>query len=316
MISDSAMKLKTLTLSLALPILVLFGLKTSAQMSNSKDFGAKLGAALYLGDVGSSGSLGIDLNQMRYHVGGSFRNFFSPHIAIQASLTYGQIRGSDKNSKSDENYSRNLSFKNDIIELSARGEWHFLVIRDVGRSYTYRSDFNMYAFAGIGAFYNNPKGLLNGNWVALQPLQTEGVSYSKIQPVVPLGIGFHFKFNKHHLIGWEFGLRKTFTDYIDDVSTRYVHYTEFTDPTALALQDRSVELEGSGDPKFIGSQNYSYGTDPAGTAPRGNAEKQDWYAFTGITYSYAIKGKKRSFTKRKYHFSRRKFKRKRSRAKF
>lgn len=312
--SQAPMKLKTLTLSLALPVMVLFGLQTSAQYS--KDFGGKLGAALFLGDIGSSGTFGVDLNQMRYHVGGSFRNFFSPNFAIQAGLNYGQVRGSDENSKSDPNYSRNLSFKNDIIELSARAEWHFLVIRDVGRTYTYRLDFNMYAFGGIGAFYNNPKALLNGNWVALQPLETEGVSYSKIQPVVPVGIGFHFKLNKHHLIGWEFGLRKTFTDYVDDVSSRYVHHTEFTDPTALALQDRSVELEGSGDPRFIGSENYSYGSDPVGTAPRGNSDGQDWYAFTGVTYSYAIRGKKRSFSRSKYHFSRRKFKRKKSRAKF
>lgn len=310
------MKLKTLILSLLLPVLVLFGLQTTAQMSNSKDFGGKLGAALFLGDISNKGILGIDLTQMRFSAGVTYRNFFTPKFAVQGSLNYGQVRGDDKNSKADENYSRNLSFKNDIIELSARAEFHFLVIRDVGGSYSYRSDFNMYAFAGVGAFYNNPKALLNGNWVALQPLQTESVSYSKIQPVVPVGIGFHFKINKHHLIGWEFGLRKTFTDYVDDVSTRYVHYSEFADPTTLALQDRSIELEGTGDPKFIGSQNYSYGTDPTGTAPRGNVDDQDWYAFTGVTYSYSMRGKKRSFTKSKFHFSRRKFKKRRSKAKF
>jgi len=309
------MKLKTLILSLAIPMLVLCGMQLTAQMSSSKDFGVKLGAALFLGDIGKKG-IGMDLSQMRIHAGVSYRNFFSPSFAVQGSLNYGQVRGDDANSKSDPLYSRNLSFKNDIVELSGRAEWHFLIIRDLGRTYTYRMDFNMYAFGGIGGFYSNPKAELNGNWIALQPLQTEDIKYSKIQPVVPLGIGFHFKLNKNHLVGWEFGLRKTFTDYVDDVSTRYVHYSEFTDPTTLALQDRSIELEGTGDPKFIGSQNFSYGTDPVGTAPRGNVDDQDWYAFTGVTYSYSIRGKKRSFTKSKFHFSRRKFKKRRSKAKF
>jgi len=311
------MKLKTILSRLILPVLVVCSMQVSAQYGqfNSKDFGVKFGAALFLGDIGKSG-VGVDLNQMRFHAGGSFRNFFSPNFALQVGVNYGQVRGDDKNAESDPAYSRNLSFKNDIIELSGRGEWHFLIIRDVGRTYTYRLDFNLFAFGGIGAFYNNPKAELNGSWVALQPLQTEGVSYGRIQPVVPVGIGFHFRVNKNHLIGWEAGLRKTFTDYVDDVSSRYVHHTEFTDPTTLALQDRSIELEGTNDPRFIGSENFSYGSDPVGTAPRGFADNKDWYAFTGITYSYAIRGKKRSFKKSRYHFSRRKYKRKNSRAKF
>lgn len=286
----------------------------------STDFGGKLGTALFLGDLGGASSLGIDLNQMRYSVGFGYRYFFSPSFAVRGGFNYGQVRGDDKNQESNANYSRNLSFKNDIMELNARGEWHFLIIRDVGRKYTYRIDFNAFAFAGAGVFYNNPKAEYNGSWVALQPLQTEGVNYSRIQPVVPFGMGFHFRVNKKHLIGFDFGLRKTFTDYIDDVSSRYQHYSTFTDPTALALQDRSIELEGSGDPKFVGSENFSYTTNvdspEGGVAPRGNPDNDDWYAFTGVTYSYSIRGKKRSFKRSKYHFSRRKYKQRRSRAKF
>ncbi len=297
-------------------LLTVFTSVNGLKAQYSTDIGGKVGAALFLGDIGNSGAVGIDLNQMRYHLGFGYRYFFSPNFAIRGGFNYGQVRGSDANSEINTHYSRNLSFKNDIMELNARAEGHFLTIRDVGRRYTYRIDFNMFVFAGLGAFYNNPKAKYQGSWVALQPLKTEGVNYSRIQPIVPVGLGFQFRVNKKHLIGWDFGLRKTFTDYIDDVSSRYAHYTQFTDPTALALQDRSIELAGKNDPRFVGSEYYSYGSNPNSTGIRGNPDSKDWYAFTGITYSYSFRGKKRSFSKSKYHFSRRKFKRKRSRAKF
>ncbi len=40
----------------------------------------------------------------------------------------------------------------------------------------------------------------------------------------------------------EGGFRKTFTDYIDDVSTVHVDPAAFTDPIAAALSDRGPEV--------------------------------------------------------------------------
>ena len=285
------------------------------------DLGVRLGMAMYMGDIGGpgpakSGPADIQFNQSKIHFGLTGRRFFSPAFAAQASFNYGIIGATDEVADEPTRYSRNLSFKNSIMEFSVRGEYHLLRIRDVGRTFRFRLDFSTFIFAGLGVFYNNPKAELNGTWHALQPLQTEGKSYGKIQPSIPIGVGLQFRIDKHHIIGWDFGARMTFTDYIDDVSGRYLHHSKFDDPTALALQDRSIELEGSGDPLFIGSQYFSYGSNENQAGIRGNKDSKDWYAFTAVTYSYALKNKRRSFKRKKYSFVKAKVKRRRSRAKF
>jgi hypothetical protein len=288
-----------------------------------KDIGFRLGAAYYLGDLSGTGTtnkwgpLNIQFGQAGLHAGVTGRKFFLPYLAVEASINYGRIRGTDKLSKNPTHYSRNLSFRNDIWEFSARAEGHFLRFRDVGRTYRYNISFNAFVFAGVGVFYHNPKAELNGTWHALQPLKTEGQDYSRIQPSIPMGLGFEFRINKRHLIGWDIGVRKTFTDYLDDVSTNYLHHSNFdSDPTAKALQDRSIEYEGTNDPLFIGSEKYSYGTNENQAGIRGNPDNQDWYMWTAITYKYALKGKRKSFNRKKYHFARRKVKRRRSKARF
>ena len=80
----------------------------------------------------------------------------------------------------------------------------------------------MYGFAGIGLLYFNPKATDQlGNSVALQPLKTEGVSYSLVTTVLPYGLGVRFKVTPMFNLAIEAGFRKTFTDYLDDVSTTY-----------------------------------------------------------------------------------------------
>jgi hypothetical protein len=90
-----------------------------------------------------------------------------------------------------------------------------------GNRYYRRPYFNVYGYGGVGLLYFNPKAELNGTWHALQPLQTEGVEYSRITPVIPFGLGVRFKFGPNMNIAIEGGYRKIFTDYLDDVSTVY-----------------------------------------------------------------------------------------------
>jgi hypothetical protein len=322
MVNHPMRKLVSAVFLLAFMTLCLQGVAQYGSRYNT-DFGFRLGPSYYLGDLSGTGSsskfgpLNIQFGQVGLHAGITGRKFFTQYLAVEASLNYGRIRGTDKLNEIPTHYSRNLSFRNDIIELSARAEAHFLTLRDVSRTYRYNLNFSVFAFVGFGMFWNNPKAELNGTWHALQPLQTEGKSYSRIQPAIPLGLGLEFRLNKKHIIGWDIGLRKVFTDYLDDVSTTYLNHSEFDDnPTAKALQDRSIELEGTGDPLFIGTHLYSYNSNPEGGAIRGNPDNDDWYIWTAITYKYAIKGKRRSFNRSKYHFARRKAKKRKSKARF
>jgi hypothetical protein len=301
---------------------VMICVDTRAQYYN--DLGIRLGGSWYLGELSGTGApqfgpMNIEFGSTGLNFGFHYRHFFSETFAINTAFNFFNISGTDKTSTVDTRYSRNLSFKNNLLELSTRGEVHFLKIRDVGRTFRYRLDFSVFGFGGIGVAYSNPRAEYNGSMVALAPLETEGVSYSQIAPVVPFGVGAQFRINNHHIIGFEVGARMTFTDYLDDVSSNYKHisyWQEKGDPTALALQDRSIELEGTGDPLFVGSEYYSYGSNETETGKRGNPETNDWYMFAGFTYSYALKSKRKSFKRRKYHFVRAKVRRRRSRAKF
>lgn len=82
-----------------------------------------------------------------------------------------------------------------------------------------RPYINIYAFSGFGLMTMNPKTRTDAGKVeALQPLRTEGVRYSRIQPVFPTGMGLKIKFGMVYSIIFEAGYRFTNTDYIDDVS--------------------------------------------------------------------------------------------------
>ena len=146
-------------------------------------------------------------------------------------------------------------------------------------------------FGGIGVFKFNPQAQLNGTWYDLQPLGTEGQGlgalgydnyaadkYALIQICLPFGIGYRYKLNSHMDLAFEIGWRKTFTDYLDDVSTVYAQPDDIvkqSGPVAAKLADRSNEWN---DP------NISNGYLPDNQ--RGDPTDDDWYILTGLHFTY------------------------------
>ena len=99
-----------------------------------------------------------------------------------------------------------------------------------------------YAFLGVAFIYHNPKAKTpDGEWIALKPLETEDKSYSRIQPVIPFGLGAKLKLTNNIDISAEISIRYTFTDYLDDVSGNYKDLSKFSDPLAAAMSNRSGE---------------------------------------------------------------------------
>jgi hypothetical protein len=102
--------------------------------------------------------------------------------------------------------------------------------------------------------------------------------YSLTQISIPVGVGAKWQLDDHWALGFEFGLRKTFTDYLDDVSTIYVDdiiVGGASGPLALAMKDRSLEVNQM---KFENNE------------ARGGAGGKDWYMMTGLTITYRILG--------------------------
>lgn len=196
--------------------------------------------------------------------------FLTNRISVRADLTWFQLRGDDGDATDLAKRNRNLSFVANNIELAATGAINLL---PHGQRFYQRPVINLYGFAGIGLLYSNPKAEYEGKKYALQPLQTEGVKYSRFHPVIPAGLGVRVMISPFFNIAAEAGYRFTFTDYLDDVSTVHKDPASFADEIAAALADRRPEM---GVP-----------TVPAGTV-RGNPDTKDQYFLMNLKLEYYI----------------------------
>ena len=145
--------------------------------------------------------------------------------------------------------------------------------------------------------FDNDGNLTNNEWLDLQPLGTEGQyssqypekdPYQLIQFAIPVGIGFKVSLSEKFSMAIEYGLRKTFTDYIDDVGGIYAspQYLFMENEDAANLSDRSNALQN-----YIDSNPGSDITTWTGNTNRNRANENlwnDWYYFTGLTLSYKI----------------------------
>jgi hypothetical protein len=158
----------------------------------------------------------------------------------------------------------------------------------MGSSYRFRLSFKAYVFAGIGVFHHNPKTLYKDDVYKLQPMMTEGVKYSLWQMNIPVGTGFYFTMKKRHRIGFEYNWRLCFTDYLDDVSTKYVSGLK---GTAAALANRTNELGSAVDPVVAAFFTPGH--------KRGDPTHKDTYMTVMLNYSYVVRGRS-SFYRSRY----------------
>ena len=279
------------------------------------DLGVSMGAANYLGEIGGKEQTRRDfvadtkIDQTRQVLGGFIRYKFTPVISFKGGLTYAKIQGADNLSSNPARVGRNLSFKNDMVELATTAEINFYQVNDVGRSGKFRLDFRAYGFIGGAALYSNPQALYNGEWHDLRPLMTEGqvTPYNQFHFTIPTGAGFHYTMRRKHRFGWEIGWRTTFTDYLDDASTTYATPEALgNDPLRIGIANRRNEVDDT----RPNAANYTPGN------KRGDPTHNDSYFFTTFSYSYVLRGKS-NFYRSKYNFilGKKRMKR-RTRAKF
>ncbi len=229
---------------------------------------AGTGTSTYLGELSNNG----DYLDAKPNMNVGLQYFFGNHISARAEATWFTLKGSDAAAGDPGRVPRNLSFVSNNYEISATGAYSFF---SNGNRYYRRPALNIYAFGGVGVMYYNPKTIYNGDKVALRPLQTEGVAYSSFGIVIPYGLGMRFKINPNFNLSIEGGVRKTFTDYLDDVSTVYKDNNSFTDPIAKALADRRPELSPPQQPW------------PAGHR-RGNPKTMDSYMLLNAKLEYYL----------------------------
>ncbi|TAF46167.1 MAG: hypothetical protein EAZ51_01975 [Sphingobacteriales bacterium] len=230
----------------------------------------------------TSGSMGYigDLNQNNYlkisHLafGGMIKNNIDGYWSVKLSVLSGQIGADMSKSNNPIEKERNLSFNTPITEASLQVEFNFF---DYGRLFG-KKRITPFLFTGLSGFTFNPKTTINNTTYELKNYRTEGqeANYRTSALAIPFGLGVKCNLTKNLNIIGEFGYRKAFTDYIDDVSGYYPNTNELANftPLRMALSDRSINSSAS-----PGSQ-------------RGDFRKNDTYLFAGITLSYTFVSQK------------------------
>lgn len=265
---------------LYLSVLIFLSYSLSAQ---------KIWVDVYLGATNYQG----DLQDKKYtfqqaHLAGGFgvTGEITDHLAWRARVLLGKVSADDKYGR---NKDRNLNFTSNLFELQGGFQYSIFPINE--RSLT------PYIFAAIAVYHFNPYTHdTTGAKYFLKPLSTEGEGfvpgrkpYSLTQMAIPFGGGVKLALADNLNVGLEVGIRKLFTDYLDDVSTTYVNKTTLLNergPIAVELAYRGDELKSGA----------SYPTGP--NTLRGGSKHKDWYYLTAITLSYRLGGNKQDDGKR------------------
>jgi len=269
-------------------ISLLFFVVSSLFIINKNDaqyteMGVGLGFSTYWGDLNSSGFGSNVINNSGLAIQLSARKIFSQRYGLRGTFTYGSVRGADANSSEEWQKQRNLSFKSSIAELALMGEFYIFGFNtDAGNSM-----FLPYITAGIAGFRFDPKAVYQGNEIRLQPLGTEGQGlpnfgnkYGLYSFSIPFGAGAKFMISNTINISADIILRRAFTDYIDDVSTNYVDFSEMGSQVPQftpRLANRTNE--------YLGQEELI--TLPTGSK-RGGAKVNDYYFMSVISLNIML----------------------------
>jgi len=263
-------QLKTLTLLLFLCPYI----PASAQ---DNEFSTQPSISVFTGLINYQGDLNpnsFTISRSNLALGVTIRKPFSRWFAIRGGINYGNIEAADRYNR-DYLKLRNLSFYTTLTEAYAALEIDLLNIE--------KTRFTPYLFGGFAFFHFNPWTYDDaGQKWFLKPLSTEGQGikdfptqkpYNLTQFSLPFGAGVRCAVSDNINIGFEFSQRKTFTDYLDDVSSIYVDYQ-----TLLAAKGpKAVELAYRGIPGPTTSASY-----PAHGEQRGTPTEMDWYYTAGL----------------------------------
>jgi len=213
---------------------------------NNTEMGLTLGPMVFLGDLGGHAGKGTtfikdyNMTTTKLAVGAYVAAYPMQWLGFRLSLNYGSIEGADNEIKpkgGDEvtRLDRNLDFRSKILEGTVMAEFYPTVFLEEDPE-DIAARLRPYGVIGLGMFHFNPQGSYrspNGDtyWVDLQSLHTEGEgfpeypdrkNYKLTQLNIPIGVGVKYFISENVNIAFEIIHRKTFTDYIDDVSTKYV----------------------------------------------------------------------------------------------
>ncbi len=239
---------------------------------------ASLGVSAYLGDLIQGAPVFKEVSPA-LSLGGTYD--ITDQFRARLNLSILGIRGDDKLNSRFDYRQRNLNFKSTIWEVAFLGEYDLLNSGEYS--------IVPYVFGGPGVFHFNPKTIdKDGVSVNLHDVGTEGQllgnpdyaerKYSLTKLNLQLGIGVRYEVNEIFTLGIETSFRKTFTDYLDDVSN-----------TVPVEFDPAINNSYSSQLSFrSGELGYSY--DEIKYHPRGNPKRDDLYYTLQVRATFRLDG--------------------------
>jgi hypothetical protein len=268
----------TLSLSVTVILLTVATQHTFAQPDFSDDLyydnkvtyelGGSLGIMNCLTDLGGGKGIGKkfikDLNIGNTQSAGTIflSAVYKNRFVLRGEATWGVVKASDavlenKKESTGGRYERNLNFQSNIFEVAIITEIHPRFFRTYNKN-EMLPRLSPYLLGGIGYFVFNPRAKLDGQWVDLQPMHTEGQGFEeyphrkvyKLKQInFPVGAGVKYKLSPLFNFSAECVYRILNTDYLDDVSTTYIdknlYPSYFSGPEldqALRLHNRQNEI--------------------------------------------------------------------------
>lgn len=272
------------------------------------ELGLGLGPMFFLGDLGGHRGVGKtflkDLNiPLTKFSKGLFANLYPAEwLGFRVAVNHGKIEGFDEiikdyGGREWSRKNRNLQFQSSILEAYVAAEFYPTVFFE--KYEELQGKLRPYGVIGIGLFKFNPKGEYfdaggRSRWVELQPLHLEGQGmaeypdrkdYKLTATEIPMGFGAKYYLKENFYVGLEVLHRKTFTDYIDDVSTTYIDGNLFSNYLTPAQAQMARQLYFR-ETFSAGAQNPA--TRPSLNEQRGNPNQNDGFFSTILKMGWRL----------------------------
>lgn len=248
------MRSRTRIISLYVISLLLFTaqeLKAQIGLSTSDsrwEIALNVGPMNFLGDLGGNrgkGTIGPKDNNIPVTnvIAGITATYYpSEWLGFRLAGNVGRMQGDDrliKQNQPADTYEgarkyRNITFQSPLYEGYVALEFFPTAMVSVKQG-NGLPRFRPYLIGGVGLFHFNPQGLYvdptgKETWVDLKPLRIEGQGmvetgipeYSLNSYCIPMGVGIKYDITERITFGIEVIHRITGTDYIDDVSNKYI----------------------------------------------------------------------------------------------
>lgn len=280
-------------------------------MNSLTDIGGRKGR-------GASGAKDLNIKNTTFS-GGLYINALIEHwLVLRIEATRGRAESYDSLLAGVKNtaigrYNRNLSFRSPITEVSLITEIRPVDLINAMSEEPRPISLSPYILGGVGYYHFKPQANLNGQWVNLQPLHTEGEgfaeypdrhNYSLNQFNISYGIGLAYEVSRRINLRLEYVSRILFTDYLDDVHSTYIDPSLFSKYLSGTQLQQALILNNRGRPDAVPNE-----TTARPGSRRGNPNDNDSYFTVNFKVGFVFGRKKISsdnkFSRRQYESPRR-----------